>query len=153
VTEFAALSAQAQEAGTKVGIEFLPWSNIKTIHDGLRLVEDADHEAGGLIIDVWHTERAHTRRQTLPRFRSATSSVWRSATPTPPSWEPSSKISETADAFVDKGPSTCTASLRRYAPRVGWGHGVWRFSPRTTGNSPYEKPLPARVARPRQSLA
>jgi sugar phosphate isomerase/epimerase len=60
VTEFATLAAEAQEAGTNVGLEFLPWSNIKTINDGLRLVEDADHQAGGLVIDVWHTERAHT---------------------------------------------------------------------------------------------
>jgi sugar phosphate isomerase/epimerase len=60
VTEFAALAAEAQDAGTKVGLEFLPWSNVKTIHDGLRLVQDADHQAGGLVIDVWHTERAHT---------------------------------------------------------------------------------------------
>jgi sugar phosphate isomerase/epimerase len=60
VSEFATLAAEAHEAGTKVGLEFLPWSNIKTLHDGLRLVQDAGHEAGGLIIDVWHTERAHT---------------------------------------------------------------------------------------------
>jgi sugar phosphate isomerase/epimerase len=60
VTEFAALAAEAQEVGTKVGLEFLPWSNIKTIHDGLRLAQDADHQAGGLVIDVWHTERAQT---------------------------------------------------------------------------------------------
>jgi sugar phosphate isomerase/epimerase len=59
-TEFAALAAEAHEAGTKVGIEFLPWSNIKTVHEGLRLVHDAGHPAGGLIIDVWHTERAKT---------------------------------------------------------------------------------------------
>src|SRR6266508_1350629 len=32
VSEFAALAAEAQEAGTKVGLEFLPWSNIKTVH-------------------------------------------------------------------------------------------------------------------------
>ena len=43
-----------------VGLEFLPWSNIPTVHDGLRLVEDAGHDAGGLVIDVWHTERAGT---------------------------------------------------------------------------------------------
>jgi len=60
VSEFARLAAEAREAGTKVGLEFLPWSNIKTVGDGLRLVRDAGHEAGGLIIDVWHTERAHT---------------------------------------------------------------------------------------------
>ncbi|MFG2971135.1 sugar phosphate isomerase/epimerase family protein [Streptomyces sp. NPDC048288] len=58
--EFAILAAQADGAGARLGIEFLPWSNIKTVHDGLRLVEAAGHPAGGLIIDVWHTERAHT---------------------------------------------------------------------------------------------
>jgi sugar phosphate isomerase/epimerase len=60
VTEFARLAAEAQAVGTRIGLEFLPWSNIKTVHDGLRLVQDAGHEAGGLITDVWHTERAHT---------------------------------------------------------------------------------------------
>jgi sugar phosphate isomerase/epimerase len=60
VTEFAALAEDAHQAGTRVGLEFLPWSNIKTVHDGLRLVRDAGHQAGGLIIDVWHTERAKT---------------------------------------------------------------------------------------------
>jgi sugar phosphate isomerase/epimerase len=60
VAEFAALATDAVNAGTRVGLEFLPWSNIKTVHDGLRLVQAADSPAGGLVIDVWHTERAHT---------------------------------------------------------------------------------------------
>jgi sugar phosphate isomerase/epimerase len=60
VTEFAGLAAEAADAGTRIGLEFLPWSNIKTVHDGLKLVQDAGSTAGGLIIDVWHTERAHT---------------------------------------------------------------------------------------------
>jgi len=58
--EFSRLAADARAAGTKVGLEFLPWSNIKTVHDCLRLIHDAGHEAGGLLIDVWHTERART---------------------------------------------------------------------------------------------
>jgi sugar phosphate isomerase/epimerase len=57
--EFRTLAAQAHDAGTRLGIEFLPWCNIGTLEDGLRLVE-AGHEAGGVIIDVWHTERTHT---------------------------------------------------------------------------------------------
>lgn len=60
VEEFAALASDARQAGTRVGLEFLPWSNIRTVHDGLRLVGDAGHDAGGLVIDVWHTERAGT---------------------------------------------------------------------------------------------
>jgi sugar phosphate isomerase/epimerase len=59
-TELAALAADAEGAGTRVGLEFLPWSNVKTVHDGLRLVEEAGHDAAGLLIDVWHTERAGT---------------------------------------------------------------------------------------------
>jgi len=58
--EFATLAAQADGVGARLGIEFLPWTNLKTVHDGLRLVEAAGHPAGGLIIDVWHTERART---------------------------------------------------------------------------------------------
>jgi sugar phosphate isomerase/epimerase len=60
VTAFAALAAEAADAGTRVGLEFLPWSNIRTVHDGLDLVREAGSESGGLVIDVWHTERAHT---------------------------------------------------------------------------------------------
>jgi sugar phosphate isomerase/epimerase len=58
--EFALLAAQAAAAGTRLGIEFLPWSNVPTAHDALRLVEDAGHPAGGIVIDVWHVERAGT---------------------------------------------------------------------------------------------
>lgn len=58
--ELARLAAEARDAGTKIAVEFMPWSNIKTVHDGLRLVEAAAHPAAGLLIDIWHTERAHT---------------------------------------------------------------------------------------------
>ncbi|MTD15425.1 TIM barrel protein [Nakamurella sp. YIM 132087] len=57
---FAGLAAQAESVGTRLGIEFFPWSNIKTLHDGLRLVADAGHPAGGIIVDAWHIFRAGT---------------------------------------------------------------------------------------------
>lgn len=58
--EFALLAAQAADAGARLGIEFLPWSNIPTVHDALRLVEEGGHPAGGIVVDVWHVERAGT---------------------------------------------------------------------------------------------
>jgi len=58
--KFAELATQCEGVGTRLGIEFFPWSNIGDLHEGLRLVEDAGHDAGGVIIDVWHVERAHT---------------------------------------------------------------------------------------------
>ncbi len=57
---FAGLAAEAAEAGARIGLEFLPWSNIRTVQDGLDLVRAAGHPAGGLLIDVWHTSRAGT---------------------------------------------------------------------------------------------
>ena len=58
--ELAELAAQAEDVGTRLGLEFFPWSNIKDLHAGLRLIDDAGHDAAGLVIDVWHIERAHT---------------------------------------------------------------------------------------------
>jgi len=58
--KFAELATQAQNVGTRLGIEFFPWSNIKTLHDGLQLVEDAGHADAGVVIDAWHIERALT---------------------------------------------------------------------------------------------
>ena len=58
--EFALLATQAADAGARLGIEFLPWSNIPTVREALRLVEDAGHPAGGIVVDVWHVERAGT---------------------------------------------------------------------------------------------
>jgi sugar phosphate isomerase/epimerase len=58
--KLAELATQADGVGTRLGLEFFPWSNIKTLHDGLRLVEAAGHDAAGVVIDVWHIERAHT---------------------------------------------------------------------------------------------
>ena len=58
--KFSELAAQAQGVGARLGLEFFPWSNIKTLRDGLQLVDDAGHDAGGVIIDTWHIARAGT---------------------------------------------------------------------------------------------
>lgn len=57
---FAELAAQAEGVGARLGIEFFPWSNVKTLRDGLQLVEEAGHDAGGVVIDTWHIARGHT---------------------------------------------------------------------------------------------
>lgn len=50
----------ADGVGARLGIEFFPWANINNLHEGLKLVEDAGHKAGGVIIDTWHIARADT---------------------------------------------------------------------------------------------
>jgi sugar phosphate isomerase/epimerase len=58
--KFAELAAQANDACTRLGVEFFPWSNLKTLKDGLALVEDAGNDTAGVVIDAWHIERAGT---------------------------------------------------------------------------------------------
>ncbi|MFV0460984.1 MAG: sugar phosphate isomerase/epimerase family protein [Actinomycetales bacterium] len=57
--EFGTLAEQCAVAGARLALEFLPWSNLATLEDALSFVESAGHTGGGLILDVWHTERSH----------------------------------------------------------------------------------------------
>lgn len=45
------------DVGTTIALEFLPFSNISTLADAVRLVRTAGHPAGGLLIDLWHVMR------------------------------------------------------------------------------------------------
>lgn len=72
VVEFGRLAAQASDSGARLGIEFMPWTNISNVDEALRLVDEAGHDGGGIVIDVWHTERGGTdpaRLATLPAER------------------------------------------------------------------------------------
>lgn len=54
---FGRLCDRAAEHGVVVGLEFLPFTNIYDAADGMRVVEIADRDNGGLCVDIWH----HTR--------------------------------------------------------------------------------------------
>ena len=58
--KFAELAGQAEDVGARLGIEFVPWANVGSLAEGVRLVEDAGHANGGVIIDTWHIARANT---------------------------------------------------------------------------------------------
>lgn len=44
--------------GTVVAMEFMPFSNIPTLSDGLEVVRRAAHPNAGLMVDIWHLFRA-----------------------------------------------------------------------------------------------
>lgn len=54
---FGGLCDRAAEHGLVVGLEFLPFTDIVSPLDALRIVEGADRPNGGLCIDIWHHER------------------------------------------------------------------------------------------------
>ena len=54
---YAALCDRAAEHGLVVGLEFLPFTNIVTAADALRIVDHADRANGGVCVDIWHHAR------------------------------------------------------------------------------------------------
>jgi sugar phosphate isomerase/epimerase len=54
---FAALCDRAGAHGLKVGIEWLPYTNIANAADAQRIVEAADRPNGGYCADIWHHVR------------------------------------------------------------------------------------------------
>lgn len=51
------LAGQAADAGTRVALEPLPFSNIPDFRLAAELVDAAAHPAAGLAVDIWHLER------------------------------------------------------------------------------------------------
>lgn len=65
------LAEEAQNHGTRVALEPLPFGMIGTIPQGADLVRLAGHPAAGLIVDYWHVFRAETELDELRESLSA----------------------------------------------------------------------------------
>ncbi|MCP4384437.1 MAG: sugar phosphate isomerase/epimerase [Hyphomicrobiales bacterium] len=55
--DFAELCDQAAGIGKRIALELMPFSNLRTIDQGLQLITDAGTTNGGLMLDVWHLAR------------------------------------------------------------------------------------------------
>jgi len=69
IRSFATLCDDAEEAGTGVVIEILPWSSIADIDTALQIVSGADRPNGALLLDIWHMARggiAYERLASIP---------------------------------------------------------------------------------------
>jgi sugar phosphate isomerase/epimerase len=62
---FAALCDRAADHGLVVGLEFLPFTNIVTVDDARRIVEEAGRPNGGLCLDIWHFTRGPSTAEML----------------------------------------------------------------------------------------
>lgn len=54
---FGSLCDRAADHGLVVGLEFVPFTDIVSVHDARRIVEEADRPNGGICVDIWHHER------------------------------------------------------------------------------------------------
>lgn len=56
--EFAKLCEEVAQTGATVSLEFMPFSIVRNIEDGLAIVQAADQPNGGLTVDTWHVVRS-----------------------------------------------------------------------------------------------
>jgi sugar phosphate isomerase/epimerase len=54
----ARLARRAADHGTRISLEFMPFTNISTLAEVLAIVAAADHPAAGLCLDMWHLQRS-----------------------------------------------------------------------------------------------
>jgi sugar phosphate isomerase/epimerase len=57
IEEFGTLCSQAAKSGTRIALEYMPFTNINTLDRALEIVRGAGSENGGLTVDIWHTVR------------------------------------------------------------------------------------------------
>lgn len=57
IEAFAELCAEAEEHGTKIGFELMPFGMIDTLKDSLTMIEGAGARNGGIIFDMWHVAK------------------------------------------------------------------------------------------------
>jgi sugar phosphate isomerase/epimerase len=58
--EFAMLCDDFGTIDATVGLEFMPFCKVASLADAMPIVQGANRENGGLIIDIWHVVRSGT---------------------------------------------------------------------------------------------
>jgi sugar phosphate isomerase/epimerase len=58
-SDFHDLCRDAADVGSRIAFEIMPFGTIADLASGRRLVDAADHAAGGLILDLWHVARGN----------------------------------------------------------------------------------------------
>ena len=59
IEDFRILCDQAAEAGTRIALELMPFSNIKTPEQGIELLRGSGVKNGGIMLDIWHMGRGN----------------------------------------------------------------------------------------------
>lgn len=68
IESFADLCADAADVGTRIGFELMPFAMIDTLEDTLTMLEGADADNGGVILDTWHIVKLGISNQQLARI-------------------------------------------------------------------------------------
>lgn len=69
IESFAALCEEAADRGTKILFELMPFANIQTLDEAIALVEGANADNGGIILDLWHVVKLRIAYEDLRRIQ------------------------------------------------------------------------------------
>ena len=67
---FAALCAEAEQHGTRIGFELMPFAMIDNLKDSLAMIEGAGANNGGISLDLWHIVKLKIPYQEVSRIPS-----------------------------------------------------------------------------------
>jgi sugar phosphate isomerase/epimerase len=59
ISELKVLADEAAEAGTRLALEIMPFSNLKTIDQSVELMQGAGKKNAGIMLDIWHLARGN----------------------------------------------------------------------------------------------
>ena len=59
IRELKVLAGEAADAGTRLALELMPFSNLRSIDQGLELIGGAGASNAGIMLDVWHLARGN----------------------------------------------------------------------------------------------
>ncbi|RFA06992.1 sugar phosphate isomerase [Subtercola boreus] len=65
IDQLGLLADEAAGHGVRVALEPMPMSSIRTIADGVGVMQELGHPDAGLVVDVWHVARSGTDYETL----------------------------------------------------------------------------------------
>ena len=67
IESFAALCAEAEQRGTRIVFELMPFAMIDTLQDSLAMVSGAGAKNGGIAFDLWHIVKLHIPYEEVAR--------------------------------------------------------------------------------------
>lgn len=62
------LCSEAADAGTRVGLEIIPFSNVRDIATAMAISSRTETGNGGLLLDIWHVNRGNIGYEELARL-------------------------------------------------------------------------------------
>src|SRR5262249_4275079 len=68
IERFAGLCKEAENHGTRIAFEMMPFSIISSLEDALKLAQGADAKNGGIFFDLWHMVKLNIPYDKVAQF-------------------------------------------------------------------------------------